>query len=256
MIPLVSLMTSRRMDHEEPLLDIVEAGEGWLVVNKPADLVCHPTKEDAWSSLIGRLRLHCGDGERPVMVNRLDRETSGLVLVATTPETTRELGRLWEQRAVQKTYQAIVHGHPADDRGTIEAPLGRDELSCVAIKDCVRPDGVVASTGYRVLRRWTRGGVPFALLEVVPLTGRKHQIRIHLQHVGHPVVGDKLYGGDEDLYLALVERRLTEAQRARLILRCHALHAWRLAFEWRGRPWVFEARPSGEFEGFCDGAVT
>jgi 23S rRNA pseudouridine1911/1915/1917 synthase len=256
MIPLVGLMTSRRMPTEDPLLNIVDSGEGWLVVNKPADLVCHPTKEDARSSLIGRLRLHCGDAVRPVMVNRLDRETSGLVLVATAPETTRELGRLWEQRSVRKTYQAIVHGHPEPDRGMIHAPLGPDELSRVAIKDCVRPDGTPAATEYRVLRRWEHAGASFGLLEVAPLTGRKHQIRIHLQHVGHPVVGDKLYGGDEDLYLALVERRLTEAQRARLILRCHALHAWKLAFEWRGRTWAFEAPPSEEFQRFASHTST
>lgn len=254
------------------LFDIIYEDADLLVVNKPAGLVCHPTKGDAFSSLISRARLHLARGGemashgqpsafslQPCLVNRLDRETGGVVLIAKNPATAGELGKLWESRAVQKEYLALVHGHIRDDHGLIDAPLGKDEQSRVAIKDCVRPDGVPAQTEFRVERRFARPPALNAqpstcsLLRITPRTGRKHQIRIHLAHLGHPIVGDKLYGGDEDLYLALVENRLTAEQRARLMLPFHALHARAVRFAWRGRPWEFACEPEPWFTAFTEG---
>jgi 23S rRNA pseudouridine1911/1915/1917 synthase len=232
------------------LFPVIHEDEELLVINKPADLVCHPSKDGELSSLIGRVRLHLGADARPHLVNRLDRETSGVILVAKTDDAARELRRLWATHRVRKDYLAIVHGHVRDDRGTIDAPLGRDESSRVAIRDCVRPDGAASQTDFEVVRRFPRNGSPFSLLRVRPRTGRKHQIRIHLAHVGHPIVGDKIYGGDEDAYLALVERRLTDAQRARLLLPHQALHAERVTFAWRGREWTFACEPEAWFSGF------
>jgi 23S rRNA pseudouridine1911/1915/1917 synthase len=239
----------------------------------------------------------------PHLVNRLDRETSGVVIVAKNSEIAGELGKIWEARAVQKEYLAIVHGRVRDDHGLIDAPLGKDERSIVAVKDCVRPDGAPAQTEYWVERRFARyvvlgdgenrqderqrcdggkfslsaacGGEgrgevapssilhplarrsaaktapsSFSLLRLIPRTGRKHQIRIHLAHLGHPIVGDKLYGGDEDLYLALVENRLTDEQRARLIFENQALHARAVRFTWRGRPMEFSCAPDSWFKNF------
>lgn len=236
-----------------PPLAVVFEDPDLLVVNKPAGLVCHPTKGDPASSLIGRVRLYLGPAGVPQLINRLDRETSGLVVVAKNAPAARELRRLWESRLVTKKYLAIVHGVPTSRAGEVDAPLGRDPASPVAIKDCVRPDGAPARTRWRLRRAWRRAEGEFSLLEVEPLTGRKHQIRIHLAHLGHPVVGDKIYGGDERLYLDFVTGRLTVAQRARLLLPFHALHAAELVFTWRGRDWHFRAPPEPWFNDFLAG---
>lgn len=218
------------------------------MVNKPADLVCHPTKDGPFSSLIGRVRMHLGN-EEGRLVNRLDRETSGLVLVAKGAAVAGELGRRVTS-AAEKTYWAIVHGHLLDEGLRIVAPLGKDVNSPVVIKDCVRADGAAAETRVDVIRTFRRDGEPYSLVEVTPLSGRKHQIRIHLAHAGFPIVGDKLYGADERCYLRLVEGRLTEDDRRTLKMTSHALHARALAFDWRGRSWKFEAEPSEEFRAF------
>jgi len=264
----------------ENLFPIIHEDAGLLVINKPAGLVCHPTKGDEFSSLISRARIYLSTLNPQLsthLVNRLDRETSGVVLVAKNPEIAGELGKIWETRAVEKEYLAIVHGHVRDDHGLIDASLGRDEQSRVAVKDCVRPDGAPSQTEFRVERRFSAGvqasassggtlehghrpepsstrhaPSSFTLLRLVPRTGRKHQIRIHLAHLGHPIVGDKLYGGDEDLYLALVEDRLTQEQRARLILPNQALHARALRFHWRGQPVQFSCDPEPWFADFLN----
>ena len=138
------------------LLEIVHEDSGLLVVNKPAGLVCHPTKGDEYSSLISRARLYLGAGSHPQLVNRLDRETSGVTVFAKDERSARHLRQHWEARQVEKNYVAIVHGHVAMDHGLIDAPLGKDETSRVAIKDCVRQDGAAARTEYWVQKRFTR----------------------------------------------------------------------------------------------------
>ncbi|HEX5068739.1 MAG TPA: RluA family pseudouridine synthase [Vicinamibacterales bacterium] len=228
------------------MLDAVHEESSFLVVNKPAGLVCHPTKDGEMSSLIGRVRLHLGHGEGR-LINRLDRETSGLVVIAKDAETARALGTLFAGSAVVKQYWAIVHGHVTADALAIDAPLGKDEHSAVAIKDCVRPDGAPSRTLATVRSRFLHAGARMTWLEVTPETGRKHQIRIHLAHSGHPIVGDKIYGDDERRYLRFVSGALTEHDRNVLVLDHHALHAHTLQFVWRGREWAFTAPPGAAF---------
>jgi 23S rRNA pseudouridine1911/1915/1917 synthase len=221
------------------LFDVIYEDDELLVINKPAGLVCHPTKGDAYSSLIARIRIYTSENVH--LINRLDRETSGLVLVAKAAAPALELRRLWERRLVKKEYEALVHGLIENASGIIEASLGPDTSSAVSIKDCVRDDGAPARTDYVRIQHLARSDGMFTHVRLFPKTGRKHQLRIHLAHLGHPIVGDKLYGGDEQLYLDFVYERLTPVQWARLVLANHALHASVLEFDWRGKSVRFEA---------------
>lgn len=227
----------------DTLVEVVAEDEDFLVINKPAGLVCHPTKGDEYSSLISRVRLYLGVDSTPHMINRLDRETSGIVIVAKHLDAAVHLRKLWESREVEKEYFAIVHGEVRRGKTTIAKPLGKDLRSAVAIKDTVVAGGTPAETHAFLLRSIEHESGPLSVLRVVLLTGRKHQIRIHLAHIGHPIVGDKLYGGDENIYLAFVNESLTQQQRRLLITENHALHAARVTVLWFGCSRTFACLP-------------
>jgi 23S rRNA pseudouridine1911/1915/1917 synthase len=227
----------------EPLFEVIAEDDDFLVINKPAGLVCHPTKGDIYSSLISRARLYLKSAEPPHLINRLDRETSGIVVVAKSTPVAAQLRKQWEKREVDKEYVAIVHGHLERAFVRVSAPLAKDDESRVAIKDRVASEGTSAETLVIRQKLFEREGKPYSLTRLVPLTGRKHQLRIHLSHTGHPIVGDKIYGGDETLYLDFVAGKLTPEQSRRLLTPHHALHAKLLSFDWFGARRTYTCEP-------------
>ena len=231
-----------------PRIETIFEDESLLVINKPAGLVCHPTKGDEYSSLISRIRLYLGAGSSPHLINRLDRETSGLVLVARHAEAAAHLRKLWETRQVAKEYLAIVHGRVPFGKTIVNAPIGPDIDSAVAIKDAGVETGAPAETHVFPLRHLRYENQELSLLRVMILTGRKHQIRIHLAHLGHPVIGDKLYGGDENIYLRFALGTITEEDWRGLITRNQALHAFRLTIPWFGTQRTFTCAAESWFQ--------
>jgi 23S rRNA pseudouridine1911/1915/1917 synthase len=184
----------------EPMpLDIVYEDSALLVVNKPAGLVVHPGAGHATGTLVHGLLAHCGGAlsgiggvRRPGIVHRLDRGTSGLLVVAKTDAAHRALARQLKARSVERVYVALVHGTVTPAEGVVEVPIGRDPLN--RRRMAVRPPGGgrPAVTRYRVVERFRRP-IPLTRLELRLGTGRTHQIRVHLTHLGAPVVGDPTY---------------------------------------------------------------
>jgi 23S rRNA pseudouridine1911/1915/1917 synthase len=256
---------------------IVDETDDYLVVDKPPFLLTHPTKPDGqptlWKELRELLAFEINNGGQVSIVNRLDRETSGLVLVAKTSAAARRFGLLMQQQRFQKEYLTIVWGWPQWETKVVDAPLdrqGKHGESAIRLKQMIHPAGAPAQTEFFVEQRFTRstraaqhpapcpllyphwrsasvspsgregedkgeGNVAtherFALIRAVPRTGRTHQIRVHLASVGHPVVGDKIYGPDEKLYLEFIATGWTAQLERQLLLPRHALHSTKLALE-------------------------
>ena len=227
---------------------IIQNDEHVLLVNKPALLVCHPSKNGPWSSLAGACREYL-DQTRAHLVSRLDRETSGIVLFAKHRLKSRHLQMSLEQRQVDKTYLAILEGRLADET-LVNEPIGPDTQSIVHSRSTVRYDGrrQEAQTRFRPLHTTER----YTLAAVEPITGRKHQIRVHALHMGHHVVGDKLYGPDEGLFLDFIEEGWTEKMAQVLPLNRHALHAYRMTFRLPEGPETYRAPLAADLVQFCE----
>ena len=210
----------------EPLpIAILYEDADLLVVDKAAGLAVHPGAGAQRGTLVNALLHHCSDlsgiggVERPGIVHRLDKETSGALVVAKTDAAHRALADQFKARTVKKIYEALVWGRPRRPSGLIEGPIGRHPQA--RVKMVVRPDGRAARTSFSVSATFG----PVTLLEVHPETGRTHQIRVHLSFIGHPIVGDRLYGGRK-----LPPEAGGSVARALAAYGGLALHARRLAF--------------------------
>ena len=201
-----------------------------LAVDKPALLPVHPSGRHLADTLIQRVHARYGQQNerrefRIKLCHRLDRETSGVTLLARDPHSHAALMKQFEVRDVDKEYLAIVWGEPERDGGTIDLPLGPDPHSEVRLKMAPVVGGIEARTHWRVVERLEG----CALVSAKPFTGRQHQIRVHLAAIGHPLVGDKLYGDDEQLFLRGARGELDLHEERALGLPRQALHNHRLA---------------------------
>ena len=228
---------------------IVFEDERLLVVDKPGDVVCHPSKAGPWSSLVGALRESTG---LPTvhLVFRLDRETSGLVVVAKDGRTASRLQTALQERRIGKVYLALLTGALAGEI-VVDQPLGDDLASPVFTKSAVvaEGEGKAAVTQFQPLARTPDGSL--TLTRVVPVTGRKHQIRAHAQWLGRSVLGDKIYGQDARLYLEFITTGWTPALAARLGLPRQALHCAGIDLTRAGFPHVFAAPLAADILEYC-----
>ncbi|HEY8448952.1 MAG TPA: RluA family pseudouridine synthase [Bacillota bacterium] len=200
---------------EDLPIDVVYEDDDVIIINKPRDLVVHPAPGHETGTLVNALLAYSDDlstvagSSRPGIVHRLDKDTTGLILVAKNDAAHRTLSAELKKRLIERRYLALVHGVPESDSGMVDAPIGRHPVDRKRM--AVVPDGRPAWTAYWLLERFGRA---FSLLELKLYTGRTHQIRVHMAYIGHPVAGDPQYG----------PRRSVEG------LEGQALHAFRLSF--------------------------
>ena len=226
---------------EDLPLEILYEDEDLAVVNKPRGMVVHPAASHEEGTLVNALLFHLsslgsiGGVQRPGIVHRLDKDTSGLLLVAKNDETQGKLSLMLQQRSIEKHYRALVEGAPKEEDGRIDLPIGRSRKD--RKKMAVEPDGRPAVTEWQVLAR----GNACALLDVRILTGRTHQIRVHMRSMNHPVCGDPIYGYERGLKVP-----------------CLMLHAYSLTFAHprTGEVMTFEAPLPEDFrQGLKSGGI-
>jgi 23S rRNA pseudouridine1911/1915/1917 synthase len=212
-------------------LAILYEDEDVIVVDKPAGMITHPARGATSGTLVNALLGHVerlpGDALRPGLVHRLDRDTSGLLVVAKNEASLRNLAKAMKAREIQRKYLGLVHGVPQHARGTIDGPIGRDPHN--RLKLAIAGDGKPAITHYELRKAFPKHAELLFTLE----TGRTHQIRVHLAAIGHAILNDPLYGHAE----------------ARFELPGQALHAWRVKFRHprTGAAMEFEAEPPREY---------
>jgi 23S rRNA pseudouridine1911/1915/1917 synthase len=224
-------------------LVILFEDEQMVAVDKPSGLSAHPVGRTRHGTLINKLHARYRNDDPkldvvPRLSHRLDRDTSGVVLAVKNRRIDGLVGALFLKRQVSKTYLALVQGHPGEQTGVVDAPLGDKPDGDTNIEQAVRADGQPARSLWRVRKRFPR----HTLMELQPLTGRTHQLRVHMAHLGHPIVCDHLYGDPRPLLASRGGADLDPAEDHVLLARL-ALHAHRLAFQHpdSGEPFVVES---------------
>lgn len=224
--------------------------EDYIVVNKPAPLLVHPSVPGNPPTLLDGLQdllaYEIANGATLSIINRLDRETSGVVIVTKNKFTAQKFSVAMQNHEVKKEYLALVHGSPSQKSFTVDVPIlraGEVEESIIWVKQIPHANGKPSCTDFEVVN--CHG--PFTLLKAIPKTGRMHQIRVHSAHVKLPIVGDKIYGGDERCYLDFIENGWTEEIASKLLLPRQALHCHRMSLEGIGS---WEAPLPIEFESY------
>lgn len=239
---------------------IVEEDDDLLIIDKPGWVVCHPSKNGPLSSLVGACRLYASgiqeigsDIEESKaatlhLVSRLDRETSGLILLAKHKKSARIFQMAMEARQVDKTYFAILKGEMKEPV-QLKAHLAKDLESPIHVKQVVRKShsSVSAETHFEPIH--IANGFTFA--KVYPITGRKHQIRAHAEHLGHSVIGDKMYGADPQCFLEFAEKGWGDIHNRLLDMRRQALHAHELTFHLESGVRTFKAPLAWDMREFC-----
>jgi 23S rRNA pseudouridine1911/1915/1917 synthase len=236
-----------------------------VVLDKPAGLVVHPGAGHETGTLVNALIGHCGESlsgiggvKRPGIVHRLDKDTSGLLVVAKTDAAHHGLSKLFADHgrtlSLTREYLALVWGAPDRQNGTIDAPLGRHAIQREKMAIVPQARGREAVTHWRIVEKFgaDRDGKPLASLVACQLeTGRTHQIRVHLAHIGHPLLGDSTYGGG---FKTKALQLTPEAQAALVALNRQALHARALGFEHpvTGEDLLFESAPPQDFQNLLE----
>ena len=227
-----------------PEFRVLYEDEGVLAVEKAAPLLTHPTgaknEPTLWHGVRELLAYELATGGQVSFINRLDRETSGIALVAKTAEAAKELGKAMMARRLHKEYLAVVQGCPEWENACCAEPILRMEdvaPTRIHVRQCCHPAGKPCRTEFEVVQRCGAR----SLVRCIPHTGRMHQIRVHLAFLGHPIAGDKIYGGDESCYLDFMEHGWTPQRAQRLVIPRHALHAARLTFPWLDRELTVES---------------